>query len=106
MACADGQWWRSDVGGASFCAPCAAAGIIAELAMILVTSAMNLKFLRPRIFEYFRNAMRAIREIWKNGFGINVQVRSPSRARAWCPCHREHSLLCRRNDGSDSPHLK
>ena len=40
------------------------------------------------------------------GFGINVQVRSPSRARVWCPYYREHSLLCRRNHGSDSPHLK
>lgn len=42
----------------------------------------------------------------RRGFGISVQVRSPSRARAWYPCRREHSLLCRRNDGSDSPRLK
>jgi len=40
------------------------------------------------------------------GFGISVQVRSPSRARAWYPCRREHSLLRCRNDGSDSPRLK
>jgi hypothetical protein len=35
-------------------------------------------------------------------------VKSPSRARAWYPCRREHSLLCRRDVGSDSspPWLK
>jgi hypothetical protein len=30
----------------------------------------------------------------RRGFGISVQVRSPSRARAWYPGRREHSLLC------------
>ena len=45
-----------------------------------------------------------IDECSRRGFGISVQVRSPSRARVWYPCRREHSLLCRRNDGSDFPH--
>ena len=40
----------------------------------------------------------------RRGFGISVQVKSPSRARAWYPCRREHSLLCRRDVGSDSSH--
>jgi hypothetical protein len=31
-------------------------------------------------------------------------LKSPSRARAWCPRRREHALLCRRDGGSDSLH--
>ena len=31
-------------------------------------------------------------------------LRSTSRARAWCPCGGEHTLLCRRHVGSDSSH--
>ena len=45
-----------------------------------------------------------IDERFRLDLGISVQARSPSRARAWYPCRREHSLLCRRNDGSDSSH--
>jgi hypothetical protein len=33
-------------------------------------------------------------------------VRSPSGARAWCSCRREHTLLCRRDVGSDSSHSR
>src|ERR1035437_7846919 len=59
----------------------------------------------------FRGRYRLIRpatlidERSRCGFGLSVQVKSPCRARAWYPCRREHSLLCRRNDGSDSPRL-
>jgi hypothetical protein len=41
---------------------------------------------------------------FRRGFGFSVQVRSPSLARAWCPCRREHTLLCRRDVGSESSH--
>jgi len=47
-----------------------------------------------------------INQRFRRGFGISVQVNSPLGTRAWYPCRREHSLLCRRNDGSDSPRPK
>jgi site-specific DNA recombinase len=37
--------------------------------------------------------------------GVSFVAGSPSRARAWCPCRREHSLLCRRHVGSVSSRL-
>jgi hypothetical protein len=44
--------------------------------------------------------------IYFYNFDGKGKVATPSRARAWYPCRREHSLLCRRNDGSDSPRLE
>ena len=42
----------------------------------------------------------------RHRFVISVHVKSPSRARAWYSCRREHTLLCRCDVGSDSSHRR